>query len=106
THNDLGLAYKQAGYYDRAARAYRRAIELDAGYPDPLRNLGVIYAYHRVDFPQAIDLWEQYMSLCPDDADGEMIRAEIQRVKFLLADDKSSNLRPSGKEFADDEHTR
>ena len=106
TRNDLGLAYKQAGYYDLAARAYRRAIELDAGYPDPLRNLGVIYAYHRVDFPQAIDLWEQYMSLCPDDADGEMIRAEIQRVKLLRGDEKSSNLRPSGKELADDEHTR
>lgn len=106
THNDLGLAYKLAGRYVQAAEEYRRAMQLDPGYADPLRNLGVIYAYHLVDFHQAIALWERYLSLRPEELEGDKMRAEIQRMRHLLKTKKDERLKSPGKELGGDEHTR
>jgi hypothetical protein len=46
--------------------------------------LGVVYAYHLVDFPTAIALWERYLDLNPEDAERDEIAAEIQRMRDLL----------------------
>lgn len=41
---NLGVAYAGAGQSEKAIAAYKRAIELDAGYTDAYCNLGVIYS--------------------------------------------------------------
>jgi tetratricopeptide (TPR) repeat protein len=80
-YNDLGLALKKGGRDRKAERAYRRAIEMDDRFPDPLRNLGVLNAY-RLDRPlEAIGLWERYLELRPGDPEADAIRAEIGRLQ-------------------------
>ena len=80
-YNDLGLALKGAGREQEAAGAYHRAIDLDGRFPDPLRNLGVLLAYH-LDRPAgAVEAWERYLRLRPDDPEASGIRAESERLR-------------------------
>lgn len=43
TDNNLGILYKQTGQLDKAIDAYRRAIALQAVYPDAYYNLALAY---------------------------------------------------------------
>jgi tetratricopeptide (TPR) repeat protein len=41
--NKMGIAYHQMQQLDAAVKRYRRAIRLDAKYPEAINNLGTIY---------------------------------------------------------------
>jgi len=86
-YNDLGLALKAAGRVQEAAGAYRRAIELDDGFPDPLRNLGVVEAYHLGRPAGAVEAWERYLRLQPDDPQAGRIRSEIERLRQTMREE-------------------
>jgi tetratricopeptide (TPR) repeat protein len=97
-YNGLGLALKGAGRDQEASRSYRRAIDLDARFADPLRNLGVLLAYRLDDPAGAIELWKRYLQLRPDDPEAASIRAEIHRLRQTLQEECPSEVEtPTGE---------
>jgi len=64
-HNNLGVALSEAGKIDEAIVAYKRAIELDNHYSDPLSNIAVAYSIKgQVD--DAINSLKSALHICPN----------------------------------------
>lgn len=64
-HVEAGLAAKQAGDLDSAAREFQRVTELAPSLPAAFVNLGAVY-YEKRDFARAIPPLEQALKLNPD----------------------------------------
>lgn len=64
-HNNLGVALSEAGKIDEAVVAYKRAIDLDSNYSDPLSNIAVAYSLKgQVD--DAINSLKSALHICPN----------------------------------------
>jgi tetratricopeptide (TPR) repeat protein len=88
---NLGIAYRGIGRLEDARRTYERALEVGRGSPEPLLNLGVLYADYLKDYPKALDAFGRYISqrgvesaLAQTYIDGvqkEQLRLERQRER-------------------------
>jgi tetratricopeptide (TPR) repeat protein len=79
TLNDLlGDAYTQSHEYDKAEKAYRRAVELDPSEPGHLRGLGQTL-FSEEKYPDALAVYQKLADLMPDDADVYLRMAQIYR---------------------------
>jgi len=67
-HNRKGLAYFALGDSEGAIAAYKAASALDAGYPDPIANLAVVYA-DGGDLDLALQTILPALEIDPDSAD-------------------------------------
>jgi len=65
--NKMGIAYHQMMQLDAAMKRYRRAIRLDAKYPEAINNLGTIY-YAEKRYRQATGCYKRALKLSPDSA--------------------------------------
>jgi len=65
--NKLGIAYHQMTQLDAAMKRYRRAIRLDAKYPEAINNLGTIY-YAEKRYGKATGCYKRALKLAPDSA--------------------------------------
>lgn len=65
--NKLGIAYHQMMQLDAAMKRYRRAIRLDAKYPEAINNLGTIY-YAEKRFSKATGYYKRALKLSPGSA--------------------------------------
>lgn len=66
-NNQLGLLYRKQGRFDDARKAYTNAL---SQYPDYLpvrKNLGILCELYLRDFPCAMEQYEYYQKLRPDD---------------------------------------
>ncbi|MBI4636676.1 MAG: tetratricopeptide repeat protein [Candidatus Rokubacteria bacterium] len=57
----------------KAIERYERAAELDSSFPDPFRQLGLLY-YQQKDSARAKAAFEKYLALKPDAPDARRIR--------------------------------
>lgn len=64
-HNNLGVALSEAGRIDESIVAYKKAIDLDGYYADPLSNLAVAYSLKN-DVDKAIDALKSAIHICPN----------------------------------------
>jgi len=62
--NKLGIAYHQMMQLDAAMKRYRRAIKLDAKYPEAINNLGTIY-YAQKRYGKASSCYKRALKLSP-----------------------------------------
>src|SRR5215467_8087010 len=63
-HNDLGVAYLEsdASRFDKAAKEFHRALELDPLFAPAVFNLALFY--ERMNFPEEASLqWKRYLQL-------------------------------------------
>ncbi len=81
----LGEIYRQLGRdrdeSNRAELFYKRAIELDAGYPEPHRALGLMY-YKAGQSQQAKPYLEASVLLAPNAQENTYIRDYLKRIHF------------------------
>jgi len=66
--NNLGVACLDAKAYDRAEKYLKKAMEGKDSYPEPYKNLALVYKAQNKD-DQAIKNFERYIDLKPEDLD-------------------------------------
>lgn len=66
-NNELGLLYRKAGKFKAARTAYENAIKDNPEFLPAMRNLGVLCDLYMHDFECALEQFENYLELKPDD---------------------------------------
>ncbi|MFT5584296.1 MAG: tetratricopeptide (TPR) repeat protein, partial [Cognaticolwellia sp.] len=83
---NLGIAYRGVGRYEDSAKAYQKALALEAG-PEPHLNLGILYGDYLKSYDLAVEEYEMYKSMGGDAAlaDGyiEATLKEQEKVRRL-----------------------
>lgn len=78
-NNELGLVYRKAGRFDEARAAYEKAIASDPEFAIAKRNLGVLCDLYMHDFVCALEQFQQYLELRPDDEDVPIWIADLKQ---------------------------
>lgn len=65
-HNELGLLYRKAGKFKESRAAYENAIKEHPDYLPAKINLGVLCDLYMHDFECALEQFEDYLELDPD----------------------------------------
>ena len=78
-NNELGLLYRRAGKFTAARTAYENAIKDHPDYPPAKRNLGVLCDLYLHDFNCALEQFEDYLELKPDDKTVAIWVADVKR---------------------------
>ena len=66
-NNELGLLYRKAGKFNAARTAYQNAIKDHPDYLPAKKNLGILCDLYLHDFECALQQFEDYLALSPDD---------------------------------------
>jgi len=66
-NNELGLLYRKSGKFKAARTAYEKAIKEHPEYLPAIRNLGVLCDLYMHDYACALQQFEDYLELNPDD---------------------------------------
>ncbi len=66
-NNELGLLYRKKGKFKAARTAYENAIKEHPDYLPAIKNLGVLCDLYMHDFECALQQFENYLKLKPDD---------------------------------------
>lgn len=66
-NNELGMLYRKQGRFDDAKKAYTNALTRYPDYLPVIRNLGILCELYMRDYPCALEQYEHYQSLRPDD---------------------------------------
>ena len=66
-NNQLGLLYRKAGKFNAARVAYQNAIKEHPDFLPAKRNLGVLCDLYMHDYVCALEQFENYLELSPDD---------------------------------------
>jgi len=78
-NNELGLLYRKAGKFNAARTAYQNAIKSNPDYLPVKRNLGILCDLYMHDFDCAIEQFEDYLELKPDDKTVAIWVADVKR---------------------------
>ena len=60
--NELGIAYRGNGQFEKAREAYERALTLDAHYAAALLNLGILHDLYLGNGAKALELYDRYLA--------------------------------------------
>lgn len=66
-HHQLGLLYRKTGRFDQARKAYERAISIEPTYASAHLNLGILCDIYLQQLECAIDHFEKYRALAPEE---------------------------------------
>lgn len=78
-NNELGLLYRKAGKFNAARTAYENAIKDNPDYSPAKRNLGVLCDLYLHDFNCALEQFEDYLDIVPDDKTVVIWVADVKR---------------------------
>ena len=67
--DQLGIAYRHTGQFDKARVAYEQAIDADPAYAPAQLNLGVLYDLYLWDAARALEHYDRYLALTTDNDD-------------------------------------
>jgi len=78
-NNELGLLYRKSGKFKAARTAYENAIKEHPEYLPAIRNLGVLCDLYMHDYTCALQQFEDYLELKPDDKTVAIWVADVKR---------------------------
>ena len=78
-NNELGLLYRKSGKFNAARTAYQNAIKDHPNYLPAKRNLGVLCDLYLHDFDCALEQFEDYLELKPEDKTMTIWVADVRR---------------------------
>lgn len=78
-NNELGLLYRKSGKFKAARTAYENAIKEHPEYLPAIRNLGVLCDLYIHDYTCALQQYEEYLQLEPDDKTVSIWIADVKR---------------------------
>ena len=78
-NNELGLLYRKKGKFKAARTAYENAIKEHPEYLPAIKNLGVLCDLYMHDFECALQQFEDYLELQPDDKTVAIWVADVKR---------------------------
>lgn len=78
-NNELGLLYRKKGKFRAARTAYENAIKDHPEYLPAIKNLGVLCDLYMHDFDCALQQFEDYLELKPDDKTVAIWVADVKR---------------------------
>jgi tetratricopeptide (TPR) repeat protein len=78
-NNELGLLYRKEGKFNAARTAYENAIQKHPDYLPARKNLGVLCDLYLHDFNCALEQFEGYLELQPDDKTVTIWVADVKR---------------------------
>lgn len=77
SHFNLAWEYHQRGLFDLAIHEYDLARHVNPRFPDPYKNLGIIYQFTKHQPFKAASLWRTYLHLNPFDKERDQLIAFI-----------------------------
>ena len=78
-NNELGLLYRKSGKFKAARTAYENAIKQHPEYLPAIRNLGVLCDLYLHDYECALQQFEDYLELEPDDKTVSIWVVDVKR---------------------------
>jgi tetratricopeptide (TPR) repeat protein len=78
-NNELGLLYRKTGRFKAARTAYENAIKDNPGYLPAKQNLGVLCDLYMHDYNCALEQFEEYLEIKPDDKTVVIWVADVKR---------------------------
>jgi len=78
-NNELGLLYRKSGKFKAARTAYENAIKEHPEYLPAIRNLGVLCDLYMHDYECALQQFEDYLELEPDDKTVSLWVVDVKR---------------------------
>lgn len=78
-NNQLGLLYRKKGRFNDAKKAYTNALTEYPEYLPIVKNVGILCELYMRDLPCALEYYEQYLDLQPDDKIMKIWVADLTR---------------------------
>lgn len=89
--NQLGIVNRRLGRFEEARAAYREALRADPGHANAWLNLGVLCDLYLQQPQRALEAFERYLQLVPDEKVNGWVRELRTRVG---ASERSASVQP------------